>query len=105
MDENFNIDELLKKINSPEMSDTLKNLLSSVSDNNSDTSSDFSGIFSSLSNSFSSLSSLFFSCLVTFFFEAHNLVSILISDSNVLITYSFEIGINSKELYPIIIPS
>ena len=62
MDENINnlnIDELLEKINSPEMSDTIKNILGSLSssdnsENSSDNMPDFSNILSVLSGSVNS---------------------------------------------------
>jgi len=62
LDENFNnlnIDDLLQKMNSPEMSDTIKNLLGSLSsenssENSSDTMPDISSLLSTLSGSINS---------------------------------------------------
>jgi len=56
---NLNIDELLQKMNSPEMSDTIKNLLGSISsqstsENSSNDMPDLSLLFSTLSNSINS---------------------------------------------------
>ena len=52
---NLNIDDFLQKINSPEMSDTIKNLLGSLSsDNDSEPSPDFSSLLTSLPGSINS---------------------------------------------------
>jgi len=56
---NLNIDDILEKINSPEMSDTIKSILSSLSSDDSSQNSsenipDLSNLFSTLSGSISS---------------------------------------------------
>ena len=53
---NINIDELLEKINSPEMSDTIKNLLGSLSNASNDSSETSSESMPDLSNLISVLS-------------------------------------------------
>lgn len=58
---NLNIDDVLQKMNSPEMSDTIKNILGSLSNSSNESSKnssediqDFSNILSSLSGSINS---------------------------------------------------
>ena len=52
MDDENNLESLLQNLNNPEMSDTIKNLLSSFSSTDSDTSDNvFSNLFSSIGNS------------------------------------------------------
>ena len=59
---NLNIDDLLQKINSPEMSDTIKNLLGSLSSNNdSENSQDFSSLLTSLTGSINTMNGEFYS--------------------------------------------